>query len=184
MTARLVAQPPRKPVAGIRPTTGGPTGNAGLFTLPPNFDQRQYAAQWAEVGVEAEYLQQPQPLQGIGLTADGWQIWKDPATKANREVTTRGKEGKKYVLMFRSRELQTEINALFGDKSKAEIYKAQMGQTIPLPEGAQGVSGMLTEQQLQQVDGTLEGGIKAPVATATSTTGPVQAIQSTKQSPK
>lgn len=181
MTTRLVAQPPRKPVSGIRKASNIPGGSAGLFTLPPSFDQRQFAAQWAEVGVEADYLQQEQPMMGLALITDGWQIWKDPVSKTNREVTTRGKEGKKYVLMFRSRELQDEINALYGDKSKADIYKTQIGETIPLSEQGERVSGMLTEKQLQQVDGTLNEEIKPPTPSSSHQSGPVQAIQSTKE---
>jgi len=185
MTARMVSQPSaRKPVEGITPLMGPRGANAGIFQLPPSFDRRLHSAQWAEVGVEAEFLQQPQILHGLNLQAVGWQIWKDPATGNERKVTTRGAKGQgsQYVLMFRPRTVQEEVNALYGDKSKASIYKTRTGEMTPAVEGIKPVtSGMLGEEELRKMDGELEDPIIAPEPSAKSPGGPIKPNLTTKE---
>lgn len=180
----MVSQPKaRKPVKGITPLTGPRGANAGLFSLPPNFDRRIYAAQWAEVGPEAEFKQQPQILQGMDLQAVGWSIWKDPDSKKERKVTTRGAKGAgaQYVLMCRPRSVQQEVNALYGDKSKASVYRARSGESLPAVEGIGKVSSMLGEDQLRKIDGELEDPINAPEPSAQSPDGPITGSLTTKE---
>lgn len=176
MSARMVSQPKaRKPVKGISPLSGPRGAHAGLFNLPPNFDRRLHAAQWCEVGPEAEFAKQPQILQGIDLQAVGWEVWKDPETKKDRKVTTRGAKGAgvQYVLMYRPRTVQQEVNALYGDKSKAAVYRAKTGEALPAVEGIGRISGMLGEEELRKMDGELEDPINKPDPSAISSGGPL-----------
>lgn len=177
----LLKQPPaRKPVAGIVPIQGH-SPNAGLFRLPPLFDRNKYSAAWKEVGPEADHARQVQVHPRLGLQAPGWEPWKNPETGNVYEVVTRGRDGKKFILLFRPREVTTELNALYGDKSKAEIYKTQTGENILTAEGS-APSGMLTEVQLKQMEGsTEEDQILQPKASSTHQSGPLSATLKTKE---
>lgn len=182
--AKIIDAPKvRVPIAGIREIAGPSATSGGIFALPPAFDRRKYAAQWNEEGAEADFAQQPEELKGLRLVADGWAVWKHPETGAPyRQVSTRA--GKKYILMCRDVAVQQEINALYGDKSKSDIYKAQTGESIPTAAGQGIPSGMLTNADLKKVDGALEEETKAPVSTSSHPAGPLTQTTSTKETPK
>lgn len=135
---------------GIQVISAPNKTNAGQFNLPVEFDNRVYAAQWAEEGHEQEFFQQRQPIVGTRLDSDGWGVWKDPKTKQPRRAKTAN--GKTYVLMFRDRKLQDEVNAIYGDVSKASAYQPQSREAIT-SEAGQRMPGMLTEEDLQKLEG-------------------------------
>lgn len=163
-----------KTVSGIGVISGPSQVNAGIFNLPPSFDRRLHSAHWEEEGQGVEYMQQRQPISGTRLDSDGWQVWKDPKTNQSRTVATRA--GKKYILLFRSKAVQEEVNAIYGDVSKTAVYHSQTGQTI---EGSTPqISGMLTEADLSKVEPSTEE-IKTPEMS--SKHSPVVNRLSTKQ---
>lgn len=121
----------------------GDTG-AGLFNLPMSFDRKRYAACWKKVGQEVTAAQQREVIASLGLTADGWEVFKDNGKIC--KVATK-KDGE-YVLMFRPREIQDAVNALYGNESKRRLLVEKRGETI----GGKPVEdpGLLNERVLEQ----------------------------------
>lgn len=122
--------------------------DAGIFNLPPGFDTRRHAAEWVEEGL-VDFKKQRQTLPQTGMTADGWEPYREEGKKGNTTVIAGNK--KKYVLMVRPRVIQDQVNALFGNVSKAQIRRERKGDTVagaPLQD-----PGMLTEQRLTQATG-------------------------------
>jgi hypothetical protein len=128
----------------------GPTGtpDAGIFNLPPNFDRNKFAAEWVEED-QVPFKRQRQTLPQTGMTADGWEPYKMDGAKHAFTVVSGNK--KKYVLMVRPREIQDQVNALFGNVSKKQIRREQTGETVA--GAAPQDPGMLTEQRLRSVAG-------------------------------
>jgi hypothetical protein len=128
----------------------GPSGtpDAGIFNLPPGFDRSRYAAEWVEES-QIPFKRQRQTLPQTGMTADGWEPYKEPGAKQPFSVFSGNK--KKYVLMVRPRVIQDQVNALFGNVSKQQIRREQTGETVAgsIPQDP----GMLTEQRLKSVAG-------------------------------
>lgn len=118
--------------------------DAGLFNLPPAFDTSRFAAEWV-LETQVASKSQRQVLSQTRFTADGWTVWRvnkdDPATTVATEA------GKKYVLMCRSRKLQDQVNAVFGDVTKKQINRELQGQTAA---GEAPQKGILTEERLQR----------------------------------
>lgn len=100
--------------------------DAGIFNLPPDFDQNKYAAEWVEEG-QVGMKQQRQTLAQTGLSADGWQIWRKE-TK-DKPTTTHGSGNKKFILMCRPKEIQRQVNAAFGNVSKRLLNSEVAGKT-------------------------------------------------------
>src|SRR6187455_1502073 len=110
---------------GIQVVEGPMSGSqnaAGMFTLPPNFDQKLHAAKWVEEAA-VPWAKQREPIVGTNLSADGWEVWKassEEGAKAKPTIVSDGK-GRKYTLMFRSKAVQDQVNALYGNVSKGLI---------------------------------------------------------------
>lgn len=126
-------------------TASGST-DAGMFTLPPNFDTKRYAAEWVEES-QVPMKSQRQILQGAGLTADGWSIWRAESKSKATEVFGSGK--KKFVLMCRPRQIQQQVNAVYGNISKQHINNEVSGATAA---GQAPDPGILTEERLRAVE--------------------------------
>jgi hypothetical protein len=123
--------------------------DAGLFNLPPAFDKTRYAAQWVPEG-SVDMMKLRQPLTGIGATADGWEVWKSEGAKGQPvKITTSGKQN--FVLMCRSRKIQDQVNALYGNVSKRVLNREIQGETVE--GGVVQDPGILTEQQLKSQGG-------------------------------
>lgn len=132
----------------IKGPHGSATVDAGLFQLPPAFDQTVHAAEWVEEG-QVPYKRQRQNLPQTGMSADGWEVWKlEPKDKAT--IVTNG-SGKKFVLMCRSRLIQDQINALYGNVSKKLINREVRGETVAGEAGQD--PGILTEARLKRTEG-------------------------------
>lgn len=136
----------KEPVQG---ESRGP--DAGMFTLPPEFDQQLHVAEWVDEGM-VEMKKQRQHLPQTGLTADGWEIWKkNPQSKPTIVSLSKGR---KFVLMFRPRKLQEQVNAAYGNVSKELLRREVRGETLT-SVGPDGVArhvqdpGMLTEARLK-----------------------------------
>lgn len=139
--------------------SGGP--DAGMFSLPPAFDTKRYAAEWVESGSVA-MKQQRQTILQAGLTADGWEVWKE---NPNSEPTVVNLSGnKKFVLMCRPKEIQNKVNAIYGNVSKSILAREIKGETVtvPTPQGSVDVGqdpGILPEEKLKKVlGGEFSGG--------------------------
>jgi len=122
--------------------------DAGMFNLPPKFDQKKWAAEWVEKG-QVAYKMQRQNLVGCNATADGWTIWKADKMDAATEVT--GSGNKTFVLMCRPKEIQEKVNAMFGNVSKRMFNRETGGETVA--GAAPQDPGILTESQLSPVIG-------------------------------
>lgn len=128
-------------------TGGGP--DAGMFTLPPEFDQQLNVAEWVEEGM-VEMKKQRQHLVQTGYTADGWELFK----KAGKPHFVSLSKGRKFYLMFRPRKLQEQVNAAYGNVSKELLRREIRGETLTVPTPAGGIAqvqdpGMLTEARLK-----------------------------------
>jgi hypothetical protein len=119
--------------------------DAGLFNLPPAFDTKRYAAEWAEEG-SVEMKKQRQVLPQVGATADGWEVWKDGANGKPVKVKISG--GRSFTLMCRPRVIQDQVNALFGNVSKKFINREVTGETVA--GNAPQDPGILTEERLRE----------------------------------
>jgi hypothetical protein len=134
------------------PTGGGP--DAGMFNLPPKFDQTKLAAEWVESS-QVEMKRQRQVLQQAGVTADGWEVWK--ADPKDEPTVVHASGNKKFVLMCRDIEVQRQVNAIFGNVSKKILAREIKGETIA-GEGLQD-AGMLNEERLRrEIGGVMESG--------------------------
>lgn len=130
----------------------GDAPDAGMFRLPPDFP-KNLASQWVEES-QVPYLRQRQTLIGTGYSADGWTVYKaEPSAKQTMVVDGKGK---KFVLMVRDRDLQNQVNAVYGNVSKQRINREVSGETVT--GSAKQDSGILTEEALRanQVGGTSE----------------------------
>lgn len=132
----------------------GSAVDAGMFTLPPNFDSKKYAAEWVESG-QVDMKRQRQVLAQAGVTADGWEVWK---ANPQDEATTISLSGnKKFVLMCRDAEVQKQVNAIYGNVSKKILAREIKGETV---NGANlQDAGILTEERLQrEIGGDMRSG--------------------------
>lgn len=106
-------------------------GGAGHFTLPSEFNQQLFAAHWALVGPAVESAKQLQPILGTNKAAQGWEVWKFPKGSKNAEkphkVSVKNGE---YVLMFRKKSIQNNVNAIYGNVSKRHLIREQRGESI------------------------------------------------------
>ncbi len=124
------------------------TGGMGPFTLPAEFDSEEFASCYKEEGPDVLQAQQPQPLDGLPLMAPGWHVWHDKQ-KQTHKVTS---GGKKYVLMYRPQEVQREVNAAYGELSRArkenrEALADTAAGLTNVPRGA-----ILSEAQMEKID--------------------------------
>ena len=128
--------------------------HAGIFALPPEFDNKELAAHW--VGEDqVRIMEQRQPMPGVGMMAPGLKIWRAEA-KDKPKVVFAGKT--KYTLMCRSRKVQSAMNAMYGNASKKQYNTAVQGGEagdINLQD-----PGMLPEQKLRSVIGGSESEVK------------------------
>lgn len=123
--------------------------HAGQFNLPPDFDQKKFAAYWVEDGPAVQEASQREWIAGAGqMTADGWEVWKDKDKKPRKVVS-----GKKtYVLLHRAKEVQNSVNAIYGNVGKLRA-KAEKREG---PDGAKIDPGILGDDRLQRIMGQSE----------------------------
>jgi hypothetical protein len=127
----------------------GQVVDAGMFTLPPEFDTKLHAAEWVDEG-QVEMKKQRQHLPQTGLTADGWEVFK----KSGKPVTVSLSKGRKFFLMFRPRSIQDQVNAAYGNVSKELLRREVRGESLTSvgPDGKTRQvqdPGMLTESRLK-----------------------------------
>lgn len=120
---------------------------AGQFSLPEEFDRKNFAASWKKKGPEVNAATQREHLQGTRLTADGWVVWKNPETKKPHSAFVKDGE---YILMCRPREIQDQVNAIYGNVGKKYLMAEKRGETV----GGKLVtdSGILSDERLSQVE--------------------------------
>ena len=119
--------------------------DAGIFNLPSNFSTAKYAAQWKLKGMEVEKATGRQSLIGTRLTADGWEVYKEKGVPVTR-FTAKGE----YVLMFRPREVQDAVNAIYGNVGYERMVAHKKNETtggVPIE------SEILTEADIARVAG-------------------------------
>jgi len=140
---------------GITLISGPNKTNAGPFNLPAKFDGRIHAARWAEKGAEVEYNQQPQQIIGTRYQSNGWSVWLDP-DKQKKPYEVKVASGKTYVLMFRDKALNSEVNKIYGDVSKRAINQELAGASRPKTPDGHVLPGMLTDAELASLEGPQE----------------------------
>ncbi len=119
--------------------------DAGIFNLPPSLDTKKFAVQWKLKGLEVDKAMQRQSLLGTRLSADGWEVYKVEGKPVMR-AATKGE----YVLMFRPREVQDAVNAVYGNVGLERMTDHLRGATtggVPLE------SGILTAAEVAKVTG-------------------------------
>lgn len=133
--------------------------NAGFFNLPPQFDVKKYAAHWERKGAAVDQRKQVQPIMGTNLGADGWEVWKYPEGHElkGRPAEVALKSGA-YILMFRPRDVQDNVNAICGNVSKQHLIREQGGLTVAGQPRENVDPGMLTDPQITKGTGLKEFG--------------------------
>jgi hypothetical protein len=145
------ATPQPTGLAGIQLLAGPQAqANAGIFNLPPEFDRKKYAANWVEEGGAVEGAKQRESILGTNFTADGWTVYKGKDGKPVKVHTGAGKKSAVYVLMFRPKTVQQNVNALYGNVGKHYARAEQTSGAISLAENGQD-PGMLPTQVLDQL---------------------------------
>lgn len=130
--------------------TGADLG--GPLALPQGFDTKAHAAGWFKEGPSAEAATQRQFLTGTQrVTADGYVVWKDspgdPTKGKPYKVTL---QSGVYVLMYRPRDIQNAVNAIFGNVGKEMLAQERRGETLG---GIPVQPGMLNEERLAKTIG-------------------------------
>lgn len=133
-------------IEGPKTSTG-----AGVFTLPPEFDTKKYVSQWTKKGTATEAACQRQPIVGTRMSADAWAIWKNPETKKPHSVTISTGE---HILLFRPREIQQAVNAIYGNIGKERQLAEKRGETM----GGVAINdpGLLSDERIAKVTGSRE----------------------------
>jgi hypothetical protein len=122
---------------------------AGIFSLPQEFDIKQYASKWAKTGQDAASAQEREHLVGSNLTADGWEVWKRGGS-SGKPLIVHAQSGD-YVLLCRRREIQDSVNAIYGNIGKERMMAEKRGETtggVPVQD-----PGQLGDERLAQVIG-------------------------------
>jgi hypothetical protein len=140
----------------------------GKFALPAEFDTNKHAGGFYAEGQEALAMQARQPITGSPYTADGWVIWRYPAERDTGRFNEKNepimekhpmagqphkvagmKPNENFVLMFRPRELQDQINHVYGlvsiDLMTAEIK----GESLAADAGGDD-PGMIPDTRLKR----------------------------------
>lgn len=119
--------------------------NAGIFTLPAEFDSKRFAAHWVKKGQAVNVASQREHLLGTQFTADGWTIWKKPGG-GNTPTVVPTSTGD-YILMCRPKEVQDQVNKIYGNVSIQRLLSEK--QTSAQAAQQPGASGMLSDEQLR-----------------------------------
>jgi hypothetical protein len=130
----------------------------GKFITPAEFDTERFASAFYLEGQESRAMQADQQLLGIPLIAEGWQVWKYP-----KFLTTSGKQvphpladqphrvagsspDENYVLHFRSKDVQDQVNRAYADLSHDAMKAEILGETA----SGENTEGLITERYLKQ----------------------------------
>lgn len=127
----------------------GANSQGGKFRLPAEFNSGKFASGFFEEGVEVDSKKQPEIILGTKFTAPGWTVWTYPendksgkkhplAGQTHRIADTAGK----FVLMYRLKDLQQEINEAYASVGNTYIQDQVEGNTTHLgSEESQGIIG-------------------------------------------
>lgn len=118
--------------------------DAGLFNLPVGFDREKFVSKWVLKGHAVAQAQQREHLIGSGnITADGWAVFKTEKGAIHSTHTQKGE----YVLMFRAREIQEQVNAVYGNVGKKRMMTEKKLAVTSTQESR--ATGMLSDEQLR-----------------------------------
>jgi hypothetical protein len=122
---------------------------AGIFTLPADFDTKKFASKWVKRGAAADaVIGQREHIVGTNFTADPWEVWRDGKNKPH---SNKAKDGE-YVLLCRPRQIQDEVNAIYGNVGKQRQLAEKRGETAG---GVQVLDpGFLGDDRLSKVIGS------------------------------
>lgn len=123
--------------------------DAGIFNLPPSFDRSLFAAQWFKKGMAADAAKERQSLLGTRLTADGWSIFM-----VDRKPVVRLSASGEFVLMFRPRDIQVAVCAIYGNVGKERMLAQKRGEKTT--GGVPTNDGQLAEETLSRLTGERE----------------------------
>lgn len=113
-------------VQKVGPTGGSSVASLGAFRLPKTFDSKRYASSYVELNDVAS-KQSTESLIGTGYVAPGWAVWKDPDKGEPHSVVA---SKKKFLLLFRPRKVQEQVNRVFGKVSRERLMAERSGKTI------------------------------------------------------
>lgn len=126
--------------------------SAGPLTLPVGFDSKLHAAKWVKTGPLVAAAQEREHLVGTNnVTADGWQVWKDGKNAVDGKPYKVALQSGEHTLLFRPREIQDAVNAIYGNIGKERMQQERRGETtggIPTSD-----AGMLSDDRLSRVIG-------------------------------
>lgn len=129
------------------PTAGNPLVGS-RFVLPSSFDGQKYASKWVEDGPEIEEARQEQIIPSAGVKALGWEVYKEGD---KRQPVARVVGKRKFVLMFRPKQLQKAINSIYADESRNRVNSEILGDTSVAKTEMSSDPGILTNKDLQRV---------------------------------
>jgi hypothetical protein len=169
MASVIVTKPGTKgrPNFGALNRRGGVNGApiGGKFILPVEFDSVKFASAFYTEGAEARSMQTEQPVVGTAYFAEGWKVWKFPkeipegfpnegdphpnAGEPHKVVSASSKSKEAFVLMYRPKEVQEQVNQCYGLLSLEQMTAEVKGETLSVEE-ANGDKGMLTADRLDK----------------------------------
>lgn len=157
--------------ASLRINHGAKTGSnlGGKYALPPEFPSDKYASAFFAEGPESLAAQQDQPVLGTEFVAPGWSVWRYPGALEKAKKKTKkdktdvaelsdgahplaGKPHKivdgsnTYVLHYRPREIQDDVNLAYALHSTDELVSEVKGESLALDPSQR--NGILTSQDL------------------------------------
>lgn len=123
----------------------------GPLNLPPSFDRKKFAAKWVLQGPAVDAAAEREWIPGTKVTADGWQVWRDPSTKKPFLVAL---QKGKHVLLCRPKKVQEAVNAICGNLGKSRLQAERKGETIM--GAAPNDPGMLSDERIAKGTGQRE----------------------------
>lgn len=143
------------PIQILEMPQGHPSELGGPLALPAGFDTTRFAAKWVKEGNAVAAAQEREFLLGTkNLTADGWQPWHDGDSPSRGKLYKVALQSGTYVLMYRDRGVQDDVNAIYGNVGKERQIAEQSGQTsagVPLTD-----PGVLSDEKLAPIMGPME----------------------------
>lgn len=151
----------------------------GIFNLPSEFDSAKYAAEWVKKGPDVQRMQMRQPVIGMpGVTSDPWAVWKGSDKKMATVSTAKGE----YILMYRDRAVQEQVNALYGNVSKGRMLREKQTSQGAAQDQQADAAGMLSSERLREAgmrdpEADDDGGFRMNVVNIKQATAPQLVVE-------
>jgi hypothetical protein len=135
-------------VSGFREIVGPRNQNRvrGRLSMPLDADTRLYSFKWVKMGIDVSRAMQVEQVIGTNYEVDGWQRWKSKTGKPHSRTLKDGT----FLLMFRPRALQENLQRTYGNISRQRTINEALGHTVAGEAATD--KGMLVDTILNTVE--------------------------------